>query len=136
MISLAINHPLATRWVQRCIPKVAAWMGEAKSIAAFDENEVLLGAVVFDSFTPYDCCVHIVIRDKRCMTRGNIRAGFAYPFEQLRLARITAQIAPGNGESLRLARHFGFTLEGTKRKGLGDEDELIFGMTRENCRWL
>lgn len=134
---LVINHPGAPRWVQRLIPKVQGWMGEPKSIAALDENGFLLGAVVYDSFTPYDCCLHIALADKRCVTRRNIRAVFAYPFEQLHLARVTAQIAPSNARSLVLARHLGFLHEGTKRKGLGDESELIFGLTREECRrWL
>ena len=32
-----------------------------------------MGAVVYDNFTPYECCVHIAIADRRCVTRQNIR---------------------------------------------------------------
>ena len=119
MITLVANLPGAQEWVQRQIPKVCAWLGQSKWLAALDDQGILLGTVVYDSFSPFDCCLHIVIRDRRCVTRRTVRAVFAYPFEQLKLARVTAQIAATNMDMLRLARHAGFTLEGTKRKGLG-----------------
>jgi len=37
---------------------------------------------------------------------------------------------------MELCTWLGFTFEGVKEKALGDEDEVIFGMTRENCKWV
>lgn len=48
-----------------------------------------------------------------------------------------ASIAASNADSLRWTRHCGFTHEGTKRKaGAGGEDILIFGLLKEECRFL
>jgi L-amino acid N-acyltransferase YncA len=122
-------------WALERIPKLQAWMGEAKSIAAVERYQTL-GVVVFDAFTPYDCCAHIVIEDKRCVTRRVLRAVFEYPFKQLGLKRVTGLVPESNVAALAFDLRLGFVQEGRKKWGLGDEDEIILGMTAESCRWL
>lgn len=135
MIVLYVNAPGAAEFVRARIEKVMCWLDPHKSIAAF-EGDRMLGAVVYDGFTPYDCNLHIALDDRRCVTPRTLRAVFAYPFEQLKLPRVTAQVGAGNVRSLNLVRKLGFVQEGVKRRGLGDEDELIFGLLRTECRWL
>lgn len=137
MIELRVNQLGVAEWVRARIPKVAAWLPGFKSIAALDPiNCGIYGAVIYDGFTPFDCNLHIAIADRRCVTRRTIRAVFAYPFEQLGLSRVTAQVGAKNERSQRFVADLGFVCEGVKVNGLGDEDELIYGMTRERCRWL
>ena len=57
MITLVANLPGAQEWVQRQIPKVCAWLGQSKWLAALDQKGILLGTVVYDSFSPFDCCL-------------------------------------------------------------------------------
>lgn len=133
MIVLLANCGLD--WARERIPKLASWMGEPKSIAAVEENRIL-GVVAYDAFTPYDCAMHIVIEDKRCVTRATLKAAFSYPFEQLRLKRVTGQVAASNVTALTFDLRLGFVKEGRKRFGMGDEDELILGMYPEICPWL
>lgn len=132
MITLAPN--VGFDWLlARFDPKVG-WLGEAKSLAAMDGWKIL-GVVAYDGFTPHECQMHLAIEDRRCVTRRVLRAVFAYPFTQLKLARVTACVALSNAAILELVQRLGFVYEGRKRCGFGDEDELIFGLLRSECRW-
>lgn len=135
MILLADNHGVVGEWVRQHIPKVQGWAAGFKTMRAELDGRIL-GAVVYDSFTPYDCNIHIALLDRRCVSKRTLKAVFAYPFNQLRLRRVTALIAESNVQSMRFATKIGFRLEGRKRWGMGDEDELIYGLTREACRFL
>lgn len=63
------------------------------------------------------------------------RAIFAYPFKQLDCQRATAVVAAGNIRSRNLCQKLGFTMEGYLRYGFKDDDAIIYGMYRDNCRW-
>lgn len=135
MILVANNHAAVGEWVRGHIPKVQGWVDGFRTLRA-ELNGQILGAVVYDSFTPYDCNMHIALLDRRCISKRTLKAAFAYPFKQMGLRRVTALIAESNTSSIRFATKIGFRLEGRKRWGLGDEDELIYGLTREACRFL
>lgn len=133
MIVLHANRGLD--WALERIPKMKAWMGEAKSLAAM-VGERILGVVVFDAFTDFECCMHIVIEDRHCVNKRILRAVFAYPFEQLKLRRVTGLVPESNIAALAFDLRLGFVQEGRKKWALGNEDEIILGMTAERCRWL
>lgn len=62
---------------------------------------------------------------------------FAYPFNQLNCSRVTAPIRATNKASIQCVKALGFQHEGTLRKaGRGGEDILVYGMLREECRWI
>lgn len=134
-MDLRVNSPDTAQWVLEGIPKVAQWVDGFKSLAAYEDGE-LLGAVVYDSFTPYECCIHVRLHKPGCKVPEVLRAVFAYPFEQLGLKRITGLVGANNDKGKELCRWLGFRFEGVKREGLGDEDEVIFGMTKNECPWI
>lgn len=134
-MDLRVNSPEVAEWVRAAIPKVACWTDGFKSLAAFEGGEIA-GAVVYDAFTPHDCCIHVRLEKPGCKVPGVLRAVFAYPFEQLGLKRITGLVGAKNDKGKQLCTWLGFRFEGVKREGLGDEDEVIFGMTRSECPWL
>lgn len=133
MITLFANHGL--EWARARIPKLEAWMGEPKSLAAVEDGRIL-GVVVYDAFTAHECCMHIVIEDRRCVTRRILKEVFAYPFKQLGLRRVTGLVPESNVAALAFDMRLGFRHEGRKKWGAGDEDEIVLGMTREGCRWI
>jgi len=53
----------------------------------------IIGAVVYDAFTPYDCCIHVRLDKSGCKVPGVLKQVFGYPFEQLGLTRITGLVA-------------------------------------------
>lgn len=134
-MEIVINDPRAGEWVRERTPKVHSWMGEFKSLAALEGDEII-GAVVYDAFTPYECCIHVRLEKPGCKEPRILREVFAYPFEQLGLKRLTGLVSSRNEKGQQLCEWLGFRLEGRKMLALGDEDELVYGLTRENCSWL
>lgn len=135
MIELLANEDSSFDFVLAKIGKVRSWMNPAKSISAWKDGR-LLGAVVYDGFTPYDCNIHLAVDDRRCVTRQVLRAVFEYPFVQLKLDRVTALIAAENEASVDFCERINFSFEGFKRCALAGEDELIYGMLKTECRWI
>jgi hypothetical protein len=135
LMRIVINDPRVGEWVREAIPKVRCWTEGFKSLAALENGE-LIGAVVYDAFTPYDCCIHVRLDKPGCKAPEVLRAVFAYPFEQLGLRRVTGLVGKSNLKGQQLCTWLGFRFEGLKKQGLGDEDEVIFGMTRDDCTWL
>jgi hypothetical protein len=128
----APREPIA-QWVLDTAGLAGAFLPDFKVIGVF-EGETLLGAVVYDAFTARDCNLHICVSDRRCVTRRVIRAVFDYPFRQLALDRVSAQVMDDNAPSLELVQRLGFVLEGAKR--LPNRLQLQFGMQRHECAWL
>lgn len=73
---------------------------------------------------------------KRWATREYLRTIFDYPFNQLKVRRITVCVDEGNTDSRRFVLHLGFTLETTLKSAHPTGDLLIFSMFRNGCRWL
>jgi len=63
------------------------------------------------------------------------RAIFAYPFKQLDCQRATAVVAAGNAKSRKLCERLGFVQEGYLKYGFKDDDAVLYGIYRNNCRW-
>jgi RimJ/RimL family protein N-acetyltransferase len=97
----------------------------------------LVGGIVYHNFRGCDVEVVGAFEDPRWALPGSLRALFAYPFETLRCARITAIVARRNKRARRLCEGLGFRLEGVARKAIdGKQDAMIYGMLRAECRWL
>lgn len=102
-------------------------------------DDRLVGAVVYDNYRPQckGICAHAVLTDKRALQRGTLRRLFHYPFVELGLNRITCFIDGMNAASRRLCEKLGFVCEGRCRQGgAGGDDLLVYGMLREECRWV
>lgn len=132
---LLVNDPRTGEWVRAAIPKVPRWTEGFKSLAKLDGDEII-GAVVYDAFTPYECCIHVRLEKPGCKTPEVLRAVFGYPFEQLGLKRLTGLVGAQNDRGRKLVTWLGFHFEGCKASALGDEDELVYGMLGSSCKWL
>jgi RimJ/RimL family protein N-acetyltransferase len=98
------------------------------------EGEVL-GVLVAEFQVWFEAHVTWAIDDPRFMTRRLLRAVFSTLFS--RAVRITAMSRPDNEKSIQVIRHLGFTYEGYLRLGIeGKWDGMIFGMLRNECRWI
>lgn len=110
---------------------------DAKAIAICS-GEDIKGIIVFDSFTTRGCWVSVVSDGgRRWITRELIIKVFAYPFIQLAYPRLNSFVSVNNEDAIRFNEHFGFKREGLMRKaGDAGEDLIVYGMLREECRWL
>lgn len=70
------------------------------------------------------------------LTRLFLRGLFFYPFLQLHCERITVLIDDNNLKSIRLVEHVGFMREGCLRRARPGGDVYLYGLLKENCRWL
>lgn len=104
-------------------------------VTARRADDRLMGVAVFELKTWFDAYFSIAIVDPRCASRRVLRVMFDTVFRQA--VRVTAEVDPGNEHALRQVRRMGFVYEGFKRLGVeGRRDALMFGMLREDCRYL
>ena len=60
----------------------------------------------------------------------------AYPFVQLDCQRATVIVRKKNKRSRKFVEWLGFRQEGCCRRGFKDDDAIIYGLLREECRWI
>lgn len=115
---------------------IKSW-GDWYECIGWERNGELVAAAVFNEYSGPDVCVHVAaIPGKRWLTREVLSAVFQYAFVQLGVRRVTSHIPAKNSESVRFNLHLGFHLEGIKRDGWWDDDMLITGMLKSECRYL
>lgn len=99
----------------------------------------LIGGVVYNTYRPQigDVMVHFAFDSPMWATREVLASVCHYPFVQLGCQRVSAIVRRKNKRSrLFVEKAIGFRLEGTVRKGFGDDDAMIYGVLRRECRWL
>ena len=108
------------------------------NVLAFHDSKGLKVAFIYNRCSPPDICIHVVAREGALWCHEDILAHvFAYPFGQLELGRCTVPVLSGNEASKRMVEALGFVYEGTlRRAGPGDQDILLYGILREECRWF
>lgn len=93
-------------------------------------------AVVYSNYRDGNIEATIAADDPRWCRKGVLASLFYYPFVQLGCRRITCLIRHDNERSIRLCEGLGFVREGRCRKIFGEEDGLVYGLIREECRWI
>jgi RimJ/RimL family protein N-acetyltransferase len=122
-------------WVRARCAGVDSWGTDYEAIGWAREGK-LTAACVFNHYSGGDIWVSIAADGKQRLTRGFIRACFRYPFAQLKTRRISLAVASRNTRSKNFVEALGFVREGRARQAFADDDALIFGMLRDECRWL
>ena len=103
-----------------------------------EENGELIAGVVFNLYTGPSISMHVAaIPGKRWMTREYLWTCFAYPFLQLKCNRVTGLVRIDNLVAQKFDEHLGFKREGVLRRACTDgTDMIVYGMLREECRFL
>lgn len=93
--------------------------------------------VLYGDYTRENIQMHIASKNKRWCQKRVLRGLFSYPFNQLRVRRVTALIAKRNKTARHFIERIGFQHEGTHPESLPDGGALCsYGMMRKNCKWL
>lgn len=122
-------------FVERKIGMAAPFAADARAIG-WGGGWHIEAAAVFFRFETYDCEVAFAVDGRRWFDPAFAHAAFAYPFWQLGLERITCDVAAADRRARALARMLGFQPEGRKRRLDRNDDRLIYGLLRTECRWL
>lgn len=97
----------------------------------------MLAVVLFHNYTDWDVEMSIASIDpKWALNRTFIKACFTYAFDVLGVDRITGRAETSNDRAIRMDKRLGFKQEGICRRALAGQDIIIFGMLREECRFL
>lgn len=70
------------------------------------------------------------------LSRPNLRDLFAYPFTQLGVFTVLTQVRRSHREARAFNVKLGFTELCTIPTGIRDNDTVLYGMTRDACRWI
>lgn len=107
------------------------------AIGVEEEGELIAGCV-FTEYRPHCKSIHLsgASVTPRWATRKTLRALFAYPFLQLKVKRLTAYTGFSMSSVRQFLERLGFVQEGILRAGYADDDCVVYGMLREECRWV
>lgn len=120
-----------------CERQGVSWLGVGECIGLLDDSDAILAVVCFDEYNKANVNMHVAsVPGKRWLNREFLWYCFFYPFEQLKVKRITGLVAFSNMEARRFDENLGFTLEATLKDAHPDGDLLVYCMTKAQCRWL
>lgn len=127
--------PHVVDWVARQT-NPNGYFGNGVGIGWERSGELVAGAVYMNC-NGVNIDVHVASDcSKRWLVPSALRFAFAYPFVQLGVRRITAEIGEGNTNSRQFAEHLGFELECQKQDAHPTGAICVYKLRRENCRFL
>lgn len=122
-------------WARGRLEHIEGW-GPFRAIG-MERNGELQAVVVYNNYSTYNVSMHIAaVPGRRWMTKSYLLACFRYPFIQLGVHRVTGLVPARNQTALDFDLHLGFREEGRMRNCLGDDDLIVLGMLKEECRWI
>ncbi len=119
------------------LPSVRDW-GPCAALGIVRDG-TLIGGVVFNNFHPEvgDVLISAAFDTSAWFRPRTVRRVFAFPFDHLGCARLSDHVPRKLKPARRFAEKAGFRLEGVKRRGFdGRQDLMLYGMLREECRFL
>lgn len=105
------------------------------AIARVRDNEIIAGAV-YERFNGVSVVASIAGSGRGWMNRLFLSMIFDYPFNQLKVRRITAFVDASNARAKRINEHLGFEQEAILHDAHPNGDILVYRMTADKCRWL
>lgn len=113
------------------------WIPKAGHTIALIEDDKIIAGVLFDNYNGASIQMHVAaVPGKRWMDRRYLWKCFDYPFEQLGVNMVIGLVAEPNLQARKFDEHLGFTLKATLADAHPEGDLLIYGMTKDQCKWL
>lgn len=125
-------YAFAERWLATKLPRAY----DSRLLTNLDESGQPIGCIVYSHITDKNLEMAVVTPHGRGLNLEFMYRMFAYPFLQLRLPHVSTIADEANEASIRLTLHAGFQIEGRMRRIHNGRDGIIFGMCRDECRWI
>ena len=109
--------------------------GRGTAIGKLNGAGVLVAGVLYEDWNGANVMCHIA-GEGNWATRDYLGVIFDYPFNQLRVKRITVPISSVNLKSINLVTKMGFELESTLAQATPDGDLHLFRMWRDECKYI
>ena len=130
---------LVTEFVRVRIPHMAAIgvsFGPCTAMGVIRRG-VLVGGVVWHNYRKHDIEMSAAFDTPAWCLPQTMRDLWAYPFTQLGVVRVTTITGRKNKRARSANVRQGFKLEGVARRALdGRQDAIVYGMLREECKWI
>lgn len=126
------DHPDVIEWLTRRTPN--ALTPHLMQCLAMHDGKDMVAVVGYFNYTPRNVEMAIAAEGPWA-TRHRMREIFRYPFEFLKVERVTACTGDDNAKAIRLLEKSGFVLEGKLRGWLPSGDCRIYGMLQRECKW-
>ena len=106
----------------------------AMGIGLLDKGNLIAGAV-YEGYTGTNIFMHMCIA--KPVTKEFWQAIFSYPFDDLRVNRITAYMMEANTKVIELSKHVGFKEEGRLKGAAHDGTDMVASvMWKDDCKML
>ena len=125
--------------------RVLAFMNRHMRLAAtagmkglgLEKDGELVAGVAFEGFNGHNVWMHVAAEPGgRWMTRDFLRYCFYYPFEELKVSRVSGYVEASNERALRFDYHLGFKPEARLSGAASDGgDVVVLVMWRGDCRY-
>jgi RimJ/RimL family protein N-acetyltransferase len=122
-------------FVGACLGKPDTDWGQFTAVGNVRDGALVAG-VIYNHYSAANICMHVGGVGNYWLTPEFLFAAFDYPFNQLKVRRVTGLVPKKNKAARKLDEHLGFKFEGCMSHGLPDDDMLVYGLLREKCRWI
>ena len=109
--------------------------GRGTAIGKLDDQGNLIAGVLYEDWNGANIMCHIA-GEGNWASRQFLNVIFDYPFNQLKVKRITVPVGSTNIKSIHLVTRMGFALESTLAQAIPDGDLHLFRMFRSECQYL
>ena len=108
-----------------------------KGIGLERDGELVAG-VLYEGFNGSNVWMHVAAEPgKRWMTKAFLEYAFSYPFNEMKVSRVSGWVEANNEEAIAFDENLGFKREATLAgAGRGGVDVFIYKMTREECQYV
>jgi RimJ/RimL family protein N-acetyltransferase len=123
----AVGHWVAAR-VQ------GKYFEEGSQAIGLERDGQIIAGVIYENWNQASIVCHIAIEGR--MTKGYLKAIFAYPFEFCKVKKIIVPVVSNHAKSLKLVTKMGFVEEARLKDAAPDGDIIFLTLAREKCRFL
>ena len=109
--------------------------GRGTAIGKVTNDGTIQAGVLYEDWNGANLVCHIA-GEGNWANRQFLNVIFDYPFNQLKVKRMTAPIASTNARSINLVTKMGFELECTLTQATPDGDMFLFRMFRDECKYI
>ena len=141
MIEVVIDN----KWKDKCYDWIKGRANihadtEDYTFMGFVEDEEILGVIVFSDYDGNNIFIHLALDNPRVCQRRFIKLMFDYCFNQAGCNRVTATCDNNYDRIKKLIAGVGFETDGVLKSMMKIKDDYVdaavYGMLKENCRWV
>lgn len=130
---LCLDSEFVGNWVYENLGSV--WTPKRGTAIGLLKDGALTAGVVYEDYNGSNVVCHIVGKS-RWASITFLSVIFDYPFNQLRVRRITVPVQSVNKKAIKFVLKLGFEYEATLEGATSSGDLLIFRMFRDKCKYI